>query len=142
MPSSKPVAPGLIRMKGSEAALLGGRRLRDGKVVFPMPSGPEALLHKEIELSREGTLWSFTVQRFRPKPPFDGDGDDSSFVPYAVGYVELPGEIIVESRIEVSDPAHLRIGMPMRLVLEAYRHDSDGTAVMTYAFSPANEQQP
>ena len=65
-----------------------------------------------------------------------------SFVPYAVGYVELPGEIIVESRIEVSDPAHLRIGMPMRLVLEAYRHDSDGTAVMTYAFRPANEQQP
>ena len=51
MPSSKPVAPGLIRMKDSEAALLGGRRLSDGKIVFPMPSGPEALLHKEIEHS-------------------------------------------------------------------------------------------
>ena len=141
MPTTKMVAPGLVRGTGEQAALLGGRRHSDGKIVFPMPSGPEAELYEEIELARSGTLWSFTVQRFRPKPPFDGDGDDASFIPYAVGYIELPGQIIVESRIETSNATPLRIGMPMQFVLQPYRHDSDGTVVLTYAFSPAQEEK-
>jgi uncharacterized OB-fold protein len=130
------VAPGLVAGEGSSARLLAGKRRDDGKIVFPMPVGPEALRYDEIELAREGTLWSFTVQRFPPKPPYDGERDELNFQPYAVGYVELPGQVIVEARLDTDDFASLRIGMPMQFTLLPYRRDADGTDVMTYAFRP------
>jgi uncharacterized OB-fold protein len=69
----------------------------------------------ERRLARRGTLWSWTIQRFRPKsPPYTGPEE---FHPYGVGYVELPGEVRVEARLTESDPAKLRIGMEMELTL-------------------------
>lgn len=130
------VAPGLVAGEGASARLLGGKSRSDGRIVFPMPTGPEAERYDAIELATEGALWSFTVQRFRPKTPFDGEGDDANFKPYAVGYVELPGQIIVESRLETDDFASLKIGMPMRFTLLPYRRDADGSEVLTYAFRP------
>lgn len=130
------VAPGLVGGEGASARLLGGKSRSDGKIVFPMPCGPEAQRYDSIELATEGRLWSFTVQRFRPKSPFDGEGDDANFKPYAVGYVELPGQIIVEARLDTSDFESLRIGMPMRFTLLPYRRDSDGCEVLTYAYRP------
>lgn len=131
------VAPGLVAGEGASARLLGGKSRSDGRIVFPMPTGPEAERYDTIELATEGALWSFTVQRFRPKTPFDGEGDDANFKPYAVGYVELPGQIIVESRLVTDDFAGLKIGMPMRFTLLPYRRDADGREVFTYAFRPA-----
>ena len=130
------VAPNLVSGEGESARLLGGKRRDDGKIVFPLPSGPEAQRYEPIELAAEGELWSFTVQRFRPKSPFDGEGDDANFKPYAVGYVTLPGQIIVEARLDTSDFNSLRIGMPMRFSLLPYRRDPDGCEVLTYAFRP------
>ncbi|MFC2950563.1 Zn-ribbon domain-containing OB-fold protein [Marinicaulis aureus] len=92
-------------------------------------------------MGNEGTLWSYTVQRFRPKSPFNGDGDETDFKPYAVGYVELPGEAIIESRIVAADVSQLYIGMPMRLVADVYRTDSDGKAVTTFAFAPIDGER-
>ena len=71
-----------------------------------------------------------------------GPGDDKSFRPYAVGYVELPGQIIVESHIATSDFDALKIGQPMRLVIVPYSVSADGTQVMTFAFAPAGEESP
>ena len=130
------VAPGLISGEGSSARLLGGKSHSDGEIVFPMPVGPEAERYASIELATEGSLWSFTIQHFRPKSPFDGEGDDANFKPYAVGYVELPGQIIVESRLDTDDFGSLQIGMPMRFTLLPYRRDPDGCEVLTYAFRP------
>lgn len=134
--TQKMVAPGLISGEGSSARLLGGKSHGDGEIVFPMPTGPEAERYASIELATEGKLWSFTIQRFRPKWPFDGEGDDANFKPYAVGYVELPGQIIVEARLDTDDFGSLQIGMPMRFTLLPYRRDPDGSEVMTYAFRP------
>jgi uncharacterized OB-fold protein len=134
--TARPVAEGLFVQGEGGPRLIGGRR-RDGRIVFPMPTGSGAQDCEAVELSPEGRLWSYTVQRFRPKPPFNGPGDDRSFQPYAVGYVELPGEVIVESRLAVDDFATLVIGMPMRLVTEVFRQDADGGDVLTYAFRPA-----
>ena len=132
------VAEGLVRGEGADARLLGGRRRSDGKIVFPFPRGDAAEAFEAVELPTHGTLWSFTVQRFRPKPPYDGPGDDSAFAPYAVGYVELPGAIIVESRLETQRFDRLRIGMPMVFTLQTFRTDPDGQDVLTYAFKPAD----
>ena len=135
--AARMVAEGLVRGAGDEARLLGGRRRSDGRIVFPLPQGDGADAYEPIELPSRGTLWSFTIQRFRPKPPYNGPGDDRSFTPYAVGYVELPDAIIVESRLLTANFDDLRIGMPMEFSLETFRTDTDGTDVMTYAFKPA-----
>lgn len=123
-----PIAPGLWT---DEAAprLIGGRR-HDGEIVFPLPDGDAAALHDAVPLSRTGTLWSWTIQSFRPKsPPYDGP---EAFEPFALGYVELPGETIVEARLTRRDG--LRIGMAVRLVIVPF----DGRRV-TFAFEPVEE---
>ena len=139
--AARMVAEGLDRGEGADARLLGGRRRSDGRVVFPAPQGDAADGYEEIELPAHGTLWSFTVQRFRPKPPYAGPGDERSFSPYAVGYVELPGAIIVESRLETPDFQRLSIGMPMAFTLQTLRIDPDGQDVLTYAFKPAEDAE-
>ena len=130
-----PIAEGLFEIVDGAPRLIGGVRRSDGKVVFPMPSGPEARNYEAKALSPEGSLWSFTVQRFRPKtPPYAGDDDEKTFKPFALGYVELPGEVIVESRIETDDFAALRVGMPMRLTLTPFRKAAGD--VLSFAFQP------
>jgi uncharacterized OB-fold protein len=77
------------------------------------------------------------VQRFRPKtPPYIGADDDKNFKPYAVGYVEFPGQVIAEGRILVDDPSTLRIGLPMKVAVESFPTSTRGE-VTTYAFRPA-----
>ena len=123
--------------QGPEPRLIGGRRKADGRVVFPLPTGPEAENYDRVQLSPNGSLWSFTVQRFRPKsPPYAGADDDRSFKPYALGYVELPGEVIVEARLDTDDFATLKIGQAMRLVLVPF-HKAEGGDALTFAFRPA-----
>ena len=88
-------------------------------------------------LSDRGALWTFTTQDFRPPgPPYDGADTAETFRPYALGYVELPGEVMVEARLTEPDPARLAIGQPMRLAIVPYSVRADGTEVMTFAFAP------
>ena len=96
---------------------------------------------EQVELATRGTLWSWTIQGFPPKaPPYLGPtGDD--FRPYGVGYVELPGEVRVESRLTVATPEELVIGMEMELVIESLGLDDDGNELITYAFAPVKEEQ-
>ena len=133
---ARPIAEGLFTT-GPDPRLIGAKRRSDGRIVFPAPSGPEAQHYERVELSPTGALWSYTIQRFRPKsPPYAGDDDDKTFKPFAVGYVELPGQVIVESRILTDDFAKLKIGQPMGLKITPFRKDADGQDVVTFAFQP------
>ena len=134
--ADSPIAEGLFEVVGGTPHLIGGRRKSDSRMVFPKPQGSEGQDYDAVRLSPEGTLWSFTVQRFRPKsPPYAGAEDQNGFQPYALGYVELAGQVIVESRIETDDFARLSVGMPMRLKLVPFR--KAGGDVLAYAFEPA-----
>ncbi len=133
--AKRPVASDLFVGEGDGAVLLGGRRRSDGEVVFPYPTSGEAF--ERIELPTQGTLWAFTVQRFRPKEPYNGAPEDKPFVPYVVGYVELPvGGLVVETRIAVDDVAHLTLNQPMRVTTEVLRVEPNGDEILTYAFRP------
>jgi hypothetical protein len=134
----KLVAEGLVTFDSEGPRLMGGRRRSDGAIVFPMPQGSEAAYYAPFGLSREGRLWSFTVQRFQPKPPYRGP-PEASFTPYAVGYVEIPGEIIVEARLD-AEPGELQLGMPMAITLLPAFRDAAGDEVFTYAFRPIQSQ--
>jgi uncharacterized OB-fold protein len=118
-----PIAEGLWT---AEPRLIGARG-PDGRIRFPMPEGDAANGFEPVALSPTGRLWSWTIQNFEPKrPPYQGP---EPFVPYMVGYVELPGEVIVEARLE--DVAEPRIGMPLALRIVAFDE-----ARCTFAFGP------
>lgn len=128
------VAEGVFVEGRDGPRLIAGRRKSDGDIRFPMPKGPEAALYDPVELAGEGRLWSYTVQRFRPKtPPYIGEDDEKSFRPFALGYVEFPGEVIVEGRLLTDDFTTLRIGQPMTVAVEAFPTSTRGE-VRTYAF--------
>jgi uncharacterized OB-fold protein len=81
----------------------------------------------EVALPTHGTLWSWTVQRTRPKPPYRGPEE---FEPFAVGYVDL-GPLRVESRLDGRPVEAWTIGEPVSLV--AGDPDQDGN-IWTYRF--------
>ena len=110
--------------------LVGGRDRRSGRIVFPCPDGGD---YEPYPLKRQGTLWSFTVQRYRPKsPPYAGP---EAFVPWAVGYVELADETIVEARLANVALDAVRIGMALELAFVPLDPDA-ADPVMIHAFQP------
>lgn len=133
----------IMKCEGDQLRLIGGRCDDCAETQFPRANrcrrcgGAEV---SAIPLSDRGVLWSWTVQRFPPpSPPYVAQGE--GFEPFAVGYVELSGEVIVESILTVSDPAVLRIGMPMRLCRNEVR-DETGRPTSTFAFAPDDSPVP
>ena len=130
-PAQQVVADGLFTWPSSEPSLIGSEQ--DGVLSFPARPG-----EREVLLARRGTLWGFTTQQFRPpSPPYDGDDTPETFQPYALGYVELPGQLLVQARFTEPDPDRLRIGQEMELRIIPYTTRPDGTEILTYAFAPA-----
>ena len=131
----RPVAEGLIAGTAEEPRLIGSECRRCRTVTFPRQGSCPRCTSQDVAerlLARQGTLWTWTIQCFPPKsPPYAGDRE--SFEPYGVGYVELPGEVRVETLLTVDDPQELRIGMPMELTLIPAPGSS---GAMTYAFRP------
>ena len=122
-----PIAAGLWTDE-AEPRLIGGQHRTSGEIVFPMPQGDAATQYEPLPLARRGTLWSWTVQSFRPKsPPYAGP---EQFTPFALGYVELPGQVIVETRL--TQTGGLTIGMAMELTIEPFDETRS-----TFAFRPA-----
>lgn len=135
--SAAPVlcCPEVLGIDAAGPYLIGGRCRRCGEHFFPRPGGCTRCCSRDLDdyrLARDGLLWSWTLQMFEPKPPYDG-GDGGAFRPYGVGYVEMPCGVKVESRLLLDGERPLRIGAPMQLVLEAYRQ-RDGEPRYTYAF--------
>ncbi|WP_024795235.1 Zn-ribbon domain-containing OB-fold protein [Tomitella biformata] len=141
--SQVPIAEDLFTWPSESPALIAGRS-SDGKLEFPyrthrLVGGVREELEK-VELPRRGTLWTFTSQVFRPPaPPYAGDDDAKSFVPFSVGYVELEGALRVESRLTEPDPDKLRIGQEMELRIVPFGIDADGNQTMIYAFAPVTD---
>lgn len=128
------IAPHLLSIQDGAVTLIGGRDRENGRIVFPLPN--DEARFEPMLLPRHGTLWSWTVQRFRPKsPPYAGP---EAFTPYAVGYVALGETIIVEGRLTGVDFDGLRIGMAMTVTAEPFVLAS-GETRLTYAFVPSAE---
>jgi uncharacterized OB-fold protein len=134
-----PVAEGIFTFPSDEPQLIGSRCRASSIVTFPAQvSCPRCASTDMVEhlLARRGRLWAWTTQNFPPpSPPYAGP-TGKAFVPFGVGYVELPGEVKVESRLTESDPDVLAPGMEMELVLVPFRTDDDGNEVVTFAFRP------
>ena len=140
MTTQVPVQDGVFTWPSDQPQLIGSRCLECGNHVFPPQDGcPKCMATnmEQAELATKGTLWAWTVQGFPPKaPPYLGDDNPKTFKPYGVGYVELPGQVKVEARLTEADPAKLKIGMEMEMVLVPLTTDEDGNEVVTFAFRP------
>jgi uncharacterized OB-fold protein len=91
-------------------------------------------------LARRGRLWAWTTQEFPPpSPPYTGP-TGADFVPFGVGYVVLPGQVKVETRLTEADPDRLAAGMEMELVVVPFRAGDDGDEVVTFAFRPVERE--
>lgn len=134
------IDPGIMEVNDGRLSLVGGRCDACGEIEFPHKQSCRdcgAADITTVPLAASGVLWSWTVQRFPPpSPPYFGGADD--FAPFGVGYVELPGEVIVEARLTESDPERLRIGMPMTLVSVEVVTET-GETRQTFAFAPVAE---
>jgi len=132
-----PIAEGILTGPADAPQLVGGRCGSCGIVTFPAQDACPRCASTEMgehPLARRGRLWAWTTQEFPPpSPPYTGpSGED--FVPYGVGYVELGGEVRVESRL--TEIEGLENGMEMELVLVPFRTDEQGNEVVTFAFRP------
>ena len=139
---TKPIGEGLFTWPSENPALLGSRCQDCGRAAFPAQASCAACCSTDVkieELPRRGTLWTYTVQRFMPKPPYKTGETQESFQPYGVGYVELPGGVRVEGRLTENDPDKLKIGMDMEVVFYPLRKEADGTEIINFAFSPLAE---
>jgi uncharacterized OB-fold protein len=101
-------------------------------VQFPVADQCAHCAHPDpevIALPARGSLYTWTVQRFAPKPPYVIP--DDGFVPFLVGYVDL-GEVLVEGPLLVGD-AEVDFGLEVSLV----RYPVSGAdGAWSYAFCP------
>jgi uncharacterized OB-fold protein len=136
---SVPIAEGLFTWPSDDPQLIGSRCGACRIVTFPAQGSCPRCASTDMDehlLARRGRLWAWTTQDFPPpSPPYAGP-TGADFVPFAVGYVELPGELKVESRLTGAEPADLVPGMEMELELVPFRTAENGDEVVTFAFRP------
>jgi uncharacterized protein len=137
------ITGGLFRVDGERAVLFGSRRRSSGVVKFPaerpelFDGSPDTQADIEsLELSTEGTLYTFTTQEFPPPLPYKGNRDPKTFRPYIVGFVELEEGLLVESLIIDAAAGDLRIGQPMVSATTTLETEA-GESLLTFAFRPA-----
>ncbi len=87
---------------------------------------------ESVQLSRQGTLYSFTVVRV---PPAGWPGK----VPYTLGEVELPEGPHVLAEIIDSEPGGLKLGMPMELALERVSVAESNQVLAVYKWRPPDK---
>jgi len=140
MSNQVPIAEGLFTWPAAEPALLCSRCQDCGIAAFPAGQSCMACSGQNVEveeLPNRGTLWTWTVQQFMPKSPYNTGETMETFRPYGVGYVELPGGVRVEGRLTENNPENLKIGMEMDVVFAPLRTEENGDQVISFFFQPA-----
>lgn len=116
--------------------LLGSRCLSCEEIFFPkkdiaLCSYCQSSELEEVKLSRTGKVYSYTVVTQRPPVYYKAE------VPYALGFVELPEGIRIETLFTGCDPDTLHVGMDVEMVIEKLHEDEDGNEIMAYKFRPS-----
>jgi len=124
-----------------EPALLGTRCDSCGSYFFP----PERMLCRnpacgstdlaEHELGRRGKVWSFSINHYAAPAPYVGK---EPFEPYTVVAVELGAEqmVVLGQLAEGFDPATLKIGDEVEVVIEPLFTDDEGNEHIVWKWRP------
>jgi uncharacterized OB-fold protein len=90
-----------------------------------------------VPLSRRGTLWSYTENRYPPPAPYPAP---DPFEPFAIAAVELADEgiIVLGKVVEGTLAADLKVGMEMELATMTLFTDADGVERIVHAWRIAS----
>ncbi len=128
----------------AEPRLLGTRCTACGTVFFPAAAGfcrnPDCRGRdfEDVELSRTGTVWSYTDAQYQPPSPYIPAADP--YEPFALAAVELAAEqIVVLGQVAAGFGVEdLRVGAPVELVVEPL-YEIDGVPHLIYRWKPVGE---
>ena len=132
-----PVAEGLFELGPEGPHLIGTHCASCDAIYFPValscrnPNCAEKRI-EPAQLPDRGTLLSYTIQRYQPPPLFRMD----DWQPYAIGLVDLGAGVEVMGMLTGLALDAIRIGMPLRMVIETLYTDSERGPVATYKFAP------
>lgn len=132
-----PALDGWFTLDRKAPHLLGTRCKSCGTYYFPKLKtfcrnpACEGETFEDVQLSRTGTLWSYTNACYRPPEPFVSP---EPFTPFAIAAVQLQAEkmVVLGAVVGGVDVSELRIGMEMELALEPL---ADGKLI--YKWKPA-----
>ena len=124
--AGQPLLPGWYTL-GDKPALLGARCKTCGTYYFPKMvtfcrnPACNGDAFEEVELSRTGTLWSWTNACYAPPEPFV---NKEPYQPFAIAAVELSREkmIVLGPVVDGIGVEQLKLGQKMELAIEAL-HD-------------------
>jgi uncharacterized protein len=125
----------------AEPRLLGTRCTSCGTVFFPRASGfcrnpaCRGRTFEDVELSRTGTVWSYTDAQYQPPPPYVPPGEVHE--PFALAAVELAAEqLVVLGQVAAGfGVGDLAIGAEVELVVEPL-YELDGVEHLIYRWKP------
>ena len=132
MPAKTQVAaqPGWYTLDPDAPSLLGSRCKACATVAFPKeqafcrnPACPGTEF-EEVELSRQGRIWSYTDARYTPPKPYVAA---DPYVPFCIAAVELAEEkmVVLGQVVTGIDAADLAIGDEVELVLDTLYEDEE-----------------
>ena len=144
--SDKPQVPaieGWYTMNADAPHLIGSRCNACGTYFFPKQDlycknpACDGTEFEEVELSRTGTVWSYTNACYQPPEPFVAP---DPFEPYALAAVQLEKEqmTVLGQVVEGVGVEDLKVGMAMELVLETLHEDEEDTK-LTWKWKPVAE---
>lgn len=129
MTEKVPVKEGTFAGLEGEGKLLGSRCKMCGAIFFPKSDlcfecfGEE---NEEMELSRRGSLYSYTISRMASK---------NFKPPYAIGLIEMPEGIRVLSPLDWKEGDDLKSGMEMEVFIDSLWMEDD-KEIIGYKFRP------
>jgi len=137
--TAQPAIEGWFSTDGVATHLIGGKCTQCATYVFPprennCPNpGCDSDELALVPLTRRGTLWSYTENRYAPPPPYPSP---EPFEPFAVAAVELANEglIVLGKVVEGTLATDLTVGMTMELTTMALYTDDNGVTRTTHAW--------
>ncbi|MGN6474925.1 MAG: Zn-ribbon domain-containing OB-fold protein [Mycobacteriales bacterium] len=128
---------------GDSPALIGNRCTSCGTVFFPKASnfcrnpdcsGDE---FEDTELSRSGTIWSYTDAQYQPPPPYIARSEP--YQPFALAAVELAAEqmVVLGQIADGFGIDDLTVGTKVELVVETLYSD-DERDCLVYRWKPVS----
>jgi uncharacterized protein len=125
-----PAIEGWFTMDEHSPALLGSRCTSCGLVSFPKETyfcrNPlcQGKDFAEVELSRTGTVWSFTDACYQPPEPYRAA---DPYVPFSIAAVELAAEkmVVMGQVVPGVGVGDLAVGAEVELVLDTLYQDDE-----------------
>lgn len=138
-----PAIEGWFTLDAEEPRLIGSRCTSSGTYFFPPTTTSRVPGHdstlEEVQLSRRGTVWSYTNAGYQPPEPYISPTEE--YQPFAIAAVHLEEEqmVVLGQCVAGVTTADLEVGMEMEIVLDVLYSDDEGDHVV-WKWAPVSDE--